>query len=300
MKELLSTKELAQMLGVNEKMVYSLISEKNLPATKVTGKWLFPARLVEEWIDANTINHPSPSGETPEGLLIAAGSNDILLERAMGLFMRRNPGKLVVFGNVGSRSGLEALARGQCHMAASHLVQDDDADYNFAYAEELLPQQPAVVNFCRREQGFITAQGNPKKIASVSDLASKKLTMVNRPASTGTRLLFDREAERAGLGPSDFTGYEKEVSRHLDVGLEVLAGRADAGPGVKAAAIMLNLGFASLGWERFDLLIPKQRFFDRDVQLFLSLFSDAEFKELAAELTGYDVSMSGKVVFPRE
>ncbi|MGD9184636.1 MAG: helix-turn-helix domain-containing protein, partial [Desulfobacterales bacterium] len=41
-KNLLSTKEVAQLLDVNEKMVYTLVSEKGLPATKVTGKWLFP------------------------------------------------------------------------------------------------------------------------------------------------------------------------------------------------------------------------------------------------------------------
>ena len=37
-----STKEVARYLGVNEKMVYTLISDKGLPASKVTGKWIFP------------------------------------------------------------------------------------------------------------------------------------------------------------------------------------------------------------------------------------------------------------------
>jgi len=41
MKRLLSTKEVAQFLDVNEKMVYTLIAEKGLPSTKITGKWLF-------------------------------------------------------------------------------------------------------------------------------------------------------------------------------------------------------------------------------------------------------------------
>lgn len=45
---LLSTRELARFLGVNEKQVYALITEKGLPATKVTGKWLFPLHLVEQ------------------------------------------------------------------------------------------------------------------------------------------------------------------------------------------------------------------------------------------------------------
>ena len=37
MSRLLSTKEISQFLNVNEKMVYTLISEKGLPATKITG-----------------------------------------------------------------------------------------------------------------------------------------------------------------------------------------------------------------------------------------------------------------------
>jgi excisionase family DNA binding protein len=36
-KELLSTREVAKFLMVNEKSVYTLIAEKGLPATKVTG-----------------------------------------------------------------------------------------------------------------------------------------------------------------------------------------------------------------------------------------------------------------------
>ena len=43
----LTTKDVAKLLHVNEKMVYSLVNEKGLPATKITGKWLFPRRLVD-------------------------------------------------------------------------------------------------------------------------------------------------------------------------------------------------------------------------------------------------------------
>ena len=46
-KKYLTTKELAELLDINEKMVYQLINEKGLPACKVTGKWLFPKHLVD-------------------------------------------------------------------------------------------------------------------------------------------------------------------------------------------------------------------------------------------------------------
>ena len=55
MTELLSTREVARFLKINEKMVYTLINEKGLPATKVTGKWLFPLDLVKQWVQAGTV-----------------------------------------------------------------------------------------------------------------------------------------------------------------------------------------------------------------------------------------------------
>ena len=63
-KTFLSTREVAELLDVNEKVVYSLISEKGLPACKVTGKWIFPRHLVEKWIENHVLNYPSESPTT--------------------------------------------------------------------------------------------------------------------------------------------------------------------------------------------------------------------------------------------
>jgi len=297
--QMLSTREVAKVLGVNEKMVYTLVSDKGLPATKVTGKWLFPAHLVEQWLERETINHPGPAEPlaTYQGLLIVAGSNDPLLERGLTLFMRLYPEQMAVFGNMGSLGGLKALRRGLCHIAASHLVQDDE-DFNFAYAQGELGEMPALVNLCRREQGLLLPKGNPRNVQSVADLAAKKLAIVNRPATTGTRLLLDRELERAGVKPQSLKGYEREMARHLDVGLEVLAGRADAGPAIRAVAGLLDLDFLPIHWERFDLLVPRARFFDKAVQNFLNMLHEPAFHELAASLQGYDLDNCGKMVFP--
>ena len=77
-------------------------------------------------------------------------------------------------------------------------------------------------------------------------------------------------------------------------------GRADAAPGIQAAAGLLGLDFIPLRWERFDFLIPKERFFDEGVQLFLGLLHDPEFRELVNELSGYDLALCSKMVFPQE
>ena len=90
-KLFLSTKQVAELLDVNEKLIYTLVSEKGLPATKVTGKWLFPRHLVEQWLENQTINYPKEGIPLPpyHGLLIVAGSNDILLDKTISLFSNR-------------------------------------------------------------------------------------------------------------------------------------------------------------------------------------------------------------------
>jgi len=300
LKALLTTKEVARRLGVNEKMIYTLVSEKGLPATKITGKWLFPQHLVEQWVEANTINYPDTAGTPPlyEGLLVIAGSNDPLLDRTIQHFNTAAEGHLAVFGNLGSLGGLQALRRKLCHMASSHLLQEDESEYNFDFAVQELDRMPAVVNFCRREQGLVVAAGNPEGIRTVADLSRNGLRIVNRPLGTGTRLLLDHEFQKAGIQGAAIEGYQREVNRHLDIGLEVLSGRADAGPAIRAVADLLGLDFIPLRWERYDLMILKERFFEEGVQRFLGLLHDKAFQNMASGFSGYDIRMAGKMVFP--
>ena len=301
MKKLLSTKEAARFLAVNEKMIYSLVAEKGLPATKITGKWLFPRHLVEQWIETNTINYPESTTQLPpyEGLLIITGSNDPLLERTVSLFNSIHSNHIAVFGNLGSMGGLRALRQNKCHMASSHLLQDNEEEYNFEFANQELEKMPAVVNFCRREQGIIIQKGNPKNINKISDLARKEIKIVNRPIGTGTRLLLDRELKKEGIEGKKIDGYHNEFTSHLDIGLEILSGRADAGPGIRAVAGLLDLDFIPVRWERYDLMISKERFFDKGVQFFLGLLVEDSFKKLGANFSGYDLKLSGKVVYPK-
>jgi molybdate-binding protein len=282
-------------------MVYTLVAEKNLPATKITGKWLFPKHLVEQWIEANTTNFPEAVQKLPpyHGLLIIAGSNDLLLDKAISLFNATSSQEIVVFGNLGSMGGLSALRKNLCHIASSHLLQENGSDYNFSFASRELDAMPAVVNFCSREQGIILQKGNPKNIRTVKDLAKPGITIVNRSLATGTRLLLDNELRAADIKGEKIVGYQNIVNRHMDVGLEILAGKADAGPGIRPVAALLGLEFIPLRWERFDLLVSKDIFFEPGVQKFQGLLHEKDFKNLAKSLNGYDISDSGKMVFPQ-
>ncbi len=222
-----------------------------------------------------------------------------MLDRLIAHYNSLSTGALAVFGNLGSMGGLLALRQNLCHIASSHLLQENETEYNFAFASNELDQMPAVVNFCEREQGILVGKGNPRNISGVADLARDGLRIVNRPLGAGTRLLLDHELKKAGVAGEKIEGYHDEKNRHLDVGLEILAGRVDAGPGIRAVAGILDLGFIPLRWERYDLMISKERFFDEGIQRFLGLLHEKAFREIADAFHGYDVELSGKMVFPQ-
>jgi len=296
----LTTKEVAKLLNVNDKMVYSLVNDKGLPATKVTGKWLFPRRLVEEWLETNVINYCKPGNNysSEHGVLLLAGSDDLLFQRALTLFHAKQTETVGFFANLGSMGGLKSLRRGICHIGVCHLLQDDNEEYNFDFADQELDKTPVFVNFSRRQQGILVRPGNPKGITCVADLAQDDVTIINRPLGTGTRLLLDYEIARSDISSGQIKGYHNVVARHLDAGLEIFAGRADAAPAIRAVAGILGLDFVPLRWERFDLLIARERFFERGIQNFIGVLHEKSFRDLAASFTGYDVSLCGKMLFP--
>ena len=71
-------------------------------------------------------------------------------------------------------------------------------------------------------------------------------------------------------------------------------------PGIRPVASLLGLDFLSLRQERYDLLVTRERFFDQGIQFFLGLLHETAFIQAAGELDGYDVSRSGKMIFPHE
>jgi molybdate-binding protein len=178
-------------------------------------------------------------------------------------------------------------------------MQENEKEYNFDFASNTMDQMPAVINFCLREQGLLVQKGNPKNITGVADLANPDVTIINRPEGTGTRLLLDTEMKKHGITGDKIKGYQQVCDRHMDVGIEIIAGNVDVGPGIRPVASILNLDFIPLRWERYDLLIAKDRFFDQGVQLFVGLLHETEFTDLALKYKGYDVKLSGKMVYPQ-
>ena len=126
--------------------------------------------------------------------------------------------------------------------------------------------------------------------------ARPKLRIINRQPGSGTRIYLDQELSRARLNAKKISGYDTVVSTHLEVGLRVLRGAADVGLATRTTAQLLGLDFIPLTRERFDMLVPKDRFFTRGIQVLLGIIGSREFRERVGTLGGYDVTESGRII----
>lgn len=101
----LSVRQVADYLQVNEKKIYALASEGKIPGTKITGKWLFPRDLVDQWL------LESSHGGVLADRLMLAGSDDALLHRVLAnLATEVQARAMFSYAPTGTRLGLSLLA----------------------------------------------------------------------------------------------------------------------------------------------------------------------------------------------
>ena len=289
--EFMNVREVARYLGINEKKIYFLAKTKKIPCTRVTGKWTFPKQLIDRWIDESASGSVGQfRGTADREVLLAAGSDDPALAILHGIYGAQERTAPLFIATVGSGAGLDSLRRGVTDFATAHLLEPA------RLARDLLPSATVVVELFYRELGWVVPQGNPKGIASVRDLARAKLRFINRQSGSGTRVYLDQQLACGRLSGKKIPGYDETVSTHLEVGLRVLSGRCDVGLATRTTAHLLGLDFVPLVRERFDMVVPKDRFFTAGIQRLLGVVGSREFRDRVSALGGYDVTESSRIV----
>jgi putative molybdopterin biosynthesis protein len=291
--EIMSARDLSKYVKINEKKIYELVRECKVPSMKIGGTIAFVKELIDRWILENTEGEPQ---------LFLAGSDDILLSNVIDAYnsaydsLRRG---IVFYAPVGSINGLKALKAKKATMASVHILNSAKNENDFSYLDKYLGQDDfVVVHLFLREQGIIVQKGNPKGIKSFRHIAEKDATFISRNQGSGTRLLLDYLLNEARIDPMSIKGYEIEADSHLQVGLSVLKGASDAGFGVQYVAHMLGLGFVPLFKERFDLVIPRERYYNSHIKAFLSFIEQCSLIHNARDYKGYDTAKTGEIVYP--
>ncbi|MBT3219896.1 MAG: helix-turn-helix domain-containing protein [Proteobacteria bacterium] len=287
MAEYLTTKEVAKYLRLNEKKVYALVAQGRLPAARISGKWLFPKHLVDQWVEGHTIYPESGlMGALLKEMVVLQGSDDWLLSKVVERFHAKE-GLSVVSANVGSMGGLSAIASGQAHLAGCHVA-------NTSVRKAACRQQDCyLVNLFERHQGLIF-DGNKRNITELQTVVDKNLRFAIRQPASGTYGLVKAMFEGRGLSMERLPQVGP-FNEHLGVAMAIRKGRADAGVAIRVAAEMVGLQFLPLQTESYKLAIPSHFLSQNTMTRFLDFILEEIRRESKSGLSGYEFNNLGSL-----
>jgi putative molybdopterin biosynthesis protein len=288
--EYLTVKELADLLRLKERKVYDLAASGAVPCARATGKLLFPAAEIRDWIARSQSGAlPVPSAPAVARPNILLGSHDPLLDWAL----RQSRCGLASFYD-GSLDGVARFARHEGIASGMHVLDPATGIWNVPVVSAGIADQNAVlVAFAQRQRGLVFRKDGPV-FAALGDLAGARF--VPRQAESGSDVLFRNLAERDGLDLAELVLCD--VARTEDEAVELVRlGDADATFGLEAVACSHGLGFHPVIEESFALLVDRKAWFEPAMQQLMAFCQSAAFRNRAQVYGGYDISALGTVLW---
>jgi putative molybdopterin biosynthesis protein len=288
MPEFMTTAEIADYLRLKERKIYELVRLRRIPCSHVTGKLLFPRQMIDLWVARQTEFDGPELRPAPR---VAAGSHDLLLEWAL----RQSGCDLALLAG-GSEDGLRRLARSEAIVAGLHIIDPETGEYNLSAVRMLGGMADLVlVEWAKRRQGLVLAAGNPRGIATLADIAEKRLRVVRRQDGAGAHTLLRYLLSCAGLRFEDLNLLDPPALTETDLAAAIAEGKADCGLAIETVARQFRLDFIPLHQERFDLAMRRRDYFEPPIQALLGFARTPAFQLRAQEFGGYDVSDCGGV-----
>jgi excisionase family DNA binding protein len=286
----LTTPEVAAYLRLKERTVYDLVARKAIPCSRITGKLIFPRRLVDRWVDAN-VDLVDGAVLTPPAVF--GGSSDPLLEWTL-----RESGSGLATLFEGSTGGLKRFAQAQVLAIGLHLKDSTSDEYNREAINALTGVHDLVlIEWAEREQGLVVARGNPLGLRNLHDVAAKQPRIMARQEGSGGQVLFETLLARDGIEAAAMHYCERPALTETDVAAAVADGEADCGLAIGTVARRFGLDFVPLHRERFDIACRRRDYFEPPLQHLIGFTRTAAFAEKAAQLGHYGVERTGTVRF---
>ena len=297
MRQLMSTKEVADYLRLKERKIYDLVSQGEIPHSRVSGKLLFPRTLIDEWVKQSTAGAALTA--TREAPSVIAGSSDPLLEWAV----RESRCGLATM-TYGSMDGIDRLIAGAACATAMHIpaapgrsaAQREDRNVSMA-RDRLAHLDCVLLEWAKREQGLVVGANNPHRISSLEHLKNPGVRVIQRQPGAGSYLLFLQLLATAGISPDALNHALPAAQTETDVASAILDGRADAGVAVRAVARQFHLDFIPLAVERLDIAVLRPSYFDTPWQALIAFTRKPVFLRYAKTLAGYDIGDLGTVMW---
>lgn len=297
-KTFYTAKEASEFLQINEKKLYVLASGGHIPATKITGKWLFPANELKQFLvrDALSQCRDNIAPLLDQGFMLFAGSDDPILNRIFHAFHARYPQLEVYYSCVGSFRGLELLGRNQCHAAFAHLYHQETDEFNFHYADQYLDRDSyVIINLFRRDIGFVSQL----PVSSCREIQEKGLVLVNRQQQSGIRNFTEQILHAEQLTADDIKIFEQEMLTHFDVAQTASQHQNTVGIASRLTASQFNLHFHKLMEEQFDLITYKDSCLHTNLTRFVNFLKNSVQRQFSA-IQGYHFEVAGQTMIKGE
>ncbi|HBR98493.1 MAG TPA: DNA-binding protein [Gammaproteobacteria bacterium] len=290
----MSVREVAKYLHLNEKKIYLLASEGKIPATKITGKWLFPRELVDQWI-----LNASHGGVLTDRMIIG-GCDDPLITRTLEhLNSELNGQALFSYCYASTPLGLRLLQRNKIDACCMRWgPAPESAIRHPAFLRRFNDRQDWIlVRAFTRAQGLIVRKEISNAEQPLDALVRAGHRWALRSEGSGAQRIFAEQLGRAGLRMSDISSAAIAASDHEAAAL-VARGQIDIVPGAHSSAREFGLGFVSLCHENIDLVLPRNIYFRKLLHKFLEYLTRTP--DDPAHSRGYDFATSGRIVWSHE
>ena len=292
----MNVKQVAEYLHLNEKKIYALVNEERIPATKITGKWLFPRELVDRWM------LDSAHGGLMTNRLIIAGSDDPLLYRLIMNFAQDTGAHaLVSYTPTGTRLGLDLLQANRVDASGIHWGPKEESHMRHPALLKQYNQfrQWVLIRMFRSEQGLMVSPELKAQGLDPEALIDKRYRWALRQSGAGAQRFLLEVLSRYGTSADRLNCVATALSER-EAAANIAMGQADVAPGARAAANEYGQEFISFGWESFDLALPRSIWFRRLFQDLIARLRSPASIAMAEQLTGYDLSEAGDLIWGDE
>lgn len=288
----MNVRQVADYLQLNEKKIYALVTEGSIPATKVTGKWMFPRELIDRWL------LESSHGGVLTDRLALAGSDDPLLYRVVMQLAREIRARAnVSYSCTGTQLGLALLARQRADICALHWGPAKESQRRHIGLLNQYPQHRdwVLIRAFAREQGLMV---RTEHRGDIGGLLRSRLRCVLRQQGSGSQRFFDELLIQHGVDPQALAARATTTAlSERDAAAWLAMDVADFAPGTRSSATEFGLAFVGAGWEAFDLVLPRGVYFRNLFQQLLQALDGPPTRQLGEYLGGYDFSELGRVVW---
>jgi putative molybdopterin biosynthesis protein len=274
---LLTTNEVAALLGVHPKHIYRLL-KRGLPARRVGDEWRYDEADVLAW----TREGRAPAADMdvqpvpPPPLLAANG--DLAVE-AFFEVCQECSGPTFGFVLSDHATGLERLTNGSILGAGCH------GDMSRPVSGEKL----AWLHLAERELGIAHRKG--LRLRGISSILRHRLA--SRPSTAGIRRHFDQALQREGIALDDAYAQAEEYASHRDAVMAVVRGTADMALSSHAWAAHAGLGFTPLVAEPYGFVFRAEHLADPRVLQLCEIAQSSHYTNRVARHAGYDTHRAG-------